>query len=111
MAVVGHLAVEAPFFFVRALVDELVRGLRRAKAVIEELLEIVDAGQFGMLVRLVIAAVIETLAVGRPIGGREFDPLQLILEIATAVHIADAPTLANPIRRSPGRRRNSDRRR
>ncbi len=96
VAVVGHLAIEAPFLFVRPLVDELVVRLRRAQQMIEQLLKVIDAGQFRLFVGLVVAAVIEALAIRRPRCGRELDPLQAIVEVATAIHVAHAPLL--PIR-------------
>ena len=62
MSVIGYLPAKSQLFIIRTLVDQLVLRLQRAQRVIVEFLEIVCVAQGGFF-RLVVAAVVETLAV------------------------------------------------
>ncbi len=68
VAIVGDLAIEAPFLLVLTLVDQLVFSLFCPQRVIEKLLEIVHSGEPLLFVRLVVATVIKAFSIRRPVA-------------------------------------------
>src|SRR5262249_20337334 len=95
-AVFGDLAAEAPLLLVFALVYQNVIGLRRAEAMIEELLIVVGVFHLGLLVRFVVAAVEESFAALSPRRARALHPLYGVGEIGAGFDLAHFPFL--PIR-------------
>ena len=85
---------------VRTLIDQLVGGLRRAQAVVVELLVEVGLLQRAPLAGLVVAAVEEALVVVGPGGLRELDPVQGVRQVAAGVDVAHPPLL--PVRAPRG---------
>src|SRR5215813_13395563 len=94
--VFGDLAAESPFLLVFALVDQNVFGLRRAEAVVEELLIVVRVFELSLLVRLVVAAIEKSFAVRRPRRAGELHPFNRIGEVIPSLDLASLPFL--PIR-------------
>ncbi len=99
-AVLGDVALEAQLFLIGPLVDQAVGGLRRADAVVVELLVVVRLLHLLARFGLVVAAVEEALAVVGPGGARELDPLQPVGEVAAGRHLAHLPLL--PVRATGG---------
>ena len=99
-AVVGYAAVKSPIFVVGPMVEEIVLGLRRADAMIVELVEVVGVLVLGPLCGLVVPAVEEPQAVVGPGGSGELHPLQVVVKVIAALHFADPPLL--PVRSGGG---------
>ncbi len=101
-AIVRHRDPEAPLGLVRPLVDQPVLSLRRADAVVVQLLiavrRLVRLPRLGLR----IAAVEEAGPVMRPGSPREFDPPQVVAEVTARLHVADEELA--PVR-AAGRRR------
>ena len=112
-AVVGDVGAEAPLLLVGALVDEQVVGLRRAEAVVAELLVLVaTAVSVARRRRLVVAAVEEALAVVRSTTRREnLTHSSSSARSSPVVDVAHPPLLPVGARARRGRRRAACRRR
>ncbi|MBC8115845.1 MAG: S9 family peptidase, partial [Candidatus Saccharimonas sp.] len=90
-SVLGDFQPETPRRFVGPLVDEHVLGLSRSNAVIEDFLVEVRFLKGRTRRRFVVAAVEEALAVHRPSGSAELDPLQFIGQQTTGLDLDDPP--------------------
>ena len=77
-AVLAHRRAESPGRLVRPLVDQHVGGLRRADAMVIDLLIEVQRLERLPRLRLGIAAIEEAAAVVRPRGAAELRPLELV---------------------------------
>src|SRR5438552_13755660 len=101
MAVVRHVGAEPPVGLVGTLVDQDVLRLAPTEAVVVELLEPVEPGE--RLVgggRLGVATVEEPGAVVGPGGAREFDPPEMIVQVARGGDVAHVKLF--PVRAARG---------
>src|SRR5438552_2430832 len=101
MAVVRHVGAEPPVGLVGTLVDQDVLRLVPTEAVVVELLEPVEPGE--RLVgggRLGVATVEEPGAVVGPGGAREFDPPEMIVQVARGGDVAHVKLF--PVRAARG---------
>ena len=87
-AVVGDRAVVTPLGMLRPPIDQHVGRLRRAEAVVAELVVEVQRLELGPGCRLVEAAVEEALAVLGPGGAGELGPFQLVGQHSARVAIS-----------------------
>ena len=90
-AVLGRSGVEAPFLLVGPMVDQLVLGLRRAEAVVEDFLVVVPGLVFLAGFRRVVAGVVEALVVLRPGGAGELRPLEEVRVVISGGDVAHPP--------------------
>ena len=90
-AVFGNLAFVLPLGMLGPIVDQHVGRLRRADAMVEELVVEVQRLELGAGLGLLVAAVEEALAVLGPGGVGELGPLQLVGQLPAGGDFQDVP--------------------
>ena len=100
LAVVGDGGLGPPVLVLDVFPDERVSRLRHANLMIIELLVVIGATEVGASLRFGKAAVEEPLAVGCPLGPRELDPFQMVVQVLAGRDIADSPFV--PVRARGG---------
>ena len=94
--IIGYLGTKTPVLVVRALIDQLILTLRRAQAMVIELLVVVDPRQRPVALGFVITGVENALAAFIPAGGRKLDPVKGVSQLLAGGDIEKMPLL--PVR-------------
>ena len=99
--ILRYMGPEAPVRMVRPLMDQHILRLRRADAMVIDLLVEGQAMELaGIFFRLVVAAVEKPFAVQCPGGGAVFDPFYFIIQRLSGCQVQDPPRL--PVRAGLG---------